>query len=195
MLGVVAGTMVSEWREEFAANKTRDRALQSLANEVAQNRIFLHYRIDYYQSVIDGIESARSRRGKEAGLEDVPAMRGLNPPMFRRAAYDVSFHSGAFANFDFELAERVASTYAFQDWIPRMADMTAGSLVARGAGEISLDDLKAAFTDWNTMCRELLQYQEALARELPPADAFYRDRLATAPPLQVPAAVPADAVQ
>ncbi|KAB2964006.1 MAG: hypothetical protein F9K16_05400 [Thermoanaerobaculia bacterium] len=170
LLGVSLATAVASWREERAAATTCARALRGLANEVAHNRSGLAERVSYYRSVVDSIDAARRAEGEAAGLDDVTAMRGMNPPFFRRAAYEVSFHSGAFGRFEFALAERIAGTYAQQEWMLAGVDKTSDFIVQRAA-DLRLDDLRMVFADWASMGEELLGAHDRLIAELPRPEA------------------------
>lgn len=186
LLGVLLASAATSWREERALHETRDRALRGLANEVAYNRSFLAARVSYYRSILAGIAAARTEKGAQATVRDVPAMRGFNPPFFRRAAYEVSFHSGAFARFEYGLAERIAATYALQEWMLAGVDKTTDYLIRRLGENLGLDDLRMVFEDWAQMGDELLGYHDTLLGHLPPPDAFDGDLVAAPVPTRAP---------
>jgi hypothetical protein len=186
LLGVILGTATTTWREERGWADIRQRALHGLAAEVAYNRTLLSERVAYYNRVVAGIDAAVAAKGDQATLDDVDAMLGLNPPLFRHAAYEVSFHTGAFARFDFGLAERIAATYAMQDWMLRGVDKSADFVVQRFAAGLAPAELRMVFADWSSMGRMLLRHQEELQGHLPVLDP---SRMAvTAPPAATPAA-------
>ncbi|KAB2965062.1 MAG: hypothetical protein F9K16_02875 [Thermoanaerobaculia bacterium] len=96
----------------------------------------------------------------------------MNPPFFRRAAYEVSFHSGAFGRFEFALAERIAGTYAQQEWMLAGVDKTSDFIVQRAGDGLRLDDLRMVFADWASMGEELLGTYDGLIADLPRPDAM-----------------------
>jgi hypothetical protein len=166
-LGVVAGAAATSWREERASKASEVQALQGIANELAFNRQQMQQRVDYYAQVITDIDAAVTARGEVAGIGDVPSFRGLNPVLLRKSSFDVSQYAQAFRRLDYQLAERIAVTYALQDWVLNAYEKWMDFMIQRSEDEPRLRAWRAAFNDWVIMGRELLTAYDQILPDLP----------------------------
>jgi hypothetical protein len=166
-LGVVVGTAATTWREERAAKAAELQALQGIANELTFNRQQMKQRVDYYSQVITDIDAAVAARGDAAGIGDVPSFRGLNPVLLRKSSFEVSQYAQAFRRLDYQLAERIAVTYALQDWVLGAYGKWMDFILQQSADQIRLQAWRAALSDWVTMGRELLEAYDQILPDLP----------------------------
>lgn len=166
-LGVVVGTAATTWREERAAKAAELQALQGIANELTFNRQQMKQRVDYYTQVIADIDAAVAARGDAAGIGDVPSFRGLNPVLLRKSSFEVSQYAQAFGRLDYQLAERIAVSYALQDWVLSAYGKWMDLMLQRSEDEPRLRVWRAAFNDWVIMGRELLGAYDQILPDLP----------------------------
>lgn len=166
-LGVVAGTAATTWREERAARAAEQQALQGIANELTFNRQQMQQRVEYYSQVVADIDAAVAARGEAAGMGDVPSFRGLNPVLLRRSSFEVSQYAQSFGRLDYQLAERIAVSYALQDWVLSGYGKWMDLMLQRSEDELRLRIWRAAFNDWVNMGRELLGAYDQVLADLP----------------------------
>lgn len=169
LLGVVGGTLVTEWREDRAALEVRQRSLQGIANEIEFNRTLLKSRQEYYQKVVDEIIQVLKEKGEQAEYRDLKSFRGFNPIIVRDSSFQVSIQSQAFGRLEYALAEEIASVYARQEWVKGGVSKWMDYVVQHKNMSLPVKELGGIFQDWVGMTGEMVGAYERLQTRLPAA--------------------------
>ena len=121
VLGVMAGLMGNQLREEAALRKQSDKALGYIAVEMRTNLRQIEGVIEKHQALSDSL-SALARQldqlGRPANLGDLfkLAPQGFGAVLMQRSAWDLANQTGAVANMDYDLSSELAAAYRLQEF-------------------------------------------------------------------------------
>ncbi len=178
MVSVSFGVLFALWINQAIETKRNKNdvhiVLQGLSNELDFNYKFLERRLDYYERMVAEIDSVIEIKGSVTSIDELPSFNGLNPPFLRRSSFDLSLSTGVLKNVDYQLAERISTVYAFQDFYLKMIEMFINKLMTSsgksmlGENGENIGMIRGTFREWSQVGQELNRSIIELMGTLPP---------------------------
>lgn len=119
VFAVVLGFIVNEWREDIAAQRASDIALDRIQQEMQGNLESMERVVGYHREVQQNIASVLAeieggdRQAEGVFFELLPELmpRGLNPPRLSSVAWDYAQTRGELDNVEYALIADIAEVY------------------------------------------------------------------------------------
>jgi hypothetical protein len=170
VVGVFLGLAANEWRGRAAERATVEQALRSIRQEIVENDAELEGKLPYYAEMRASLARSAVAQGPGAPFDkwDYEGYTGFSIPLLRSSSYENAVATGAMANIDYELSDRLARTYMLQREYGDALDLYLAAFLN---GRLdTLGDQGVFFTAAHGIGSRLAAaYEEALAA-LPPGE-------------------------
>lgn len=132
MFAVIIGFIVNEWRENTNNKSNAELAIKRIKIEMEQNYEQLQSKQNYYNNMIDVLDSLISISGnsKISSAESIPGWKGINPPMLTFSSYKTASSIGIFSFIDFTTADHISKVYLIQDELHKLGTTSINSLIS-----------------------------------------------------------------
>jgi|GEM_PF-624698 len=162
MVGVMLGFGMNEWRENRQNKEIAERALESVASEMASNHIRIVQVFDYYHGIVQQIDSLRSETGND--WQDMYGYQlrdwtGAAPPMLRSYSYQTMLSTGVVKDIPFETANSLAGIYNLQLLVENL-DQSAIDSFIRDSGFAALPTIRHMFDLYVQILPGLMGYYQ-----------------------------------
>lgn len=114
VFSVFLGLYLSDRLEERKEEEKTLNALKSINEEVSWNKKFLEGRVNYYQELVNELDSLGISDEKPDVKAPLKSWKGLRPPLLKDAAFQTAVSAQVLARLDFKTAEQISLVYSFQ---------------------------------------------------------------------------------
>lgn len=114
VFSVFLGLYLSDRLEERKEVEKTLNALKSIKEEVSWNKKFLEGRVNYYQQLVNELDSLGISDEKPDVKTPLKSWKGLRPPLLKDAAFQTAVSAQVLARLDFKTAEQISLVYSFQ---------------------------------------------------------------------------------
>ncbi len=166
VVAVLLALAVDEWRDARADEELRQRALQSIAQEIRLNREQIEARVPYHETIRDTIAAALQGRPVSSFQEMFDrGFQGFRTYTPLDAALETAQSTGAIGEIDYALAQRIVRVYSVQEALDLMGRQVLSAISYPGA--LNPDNTESMLTSSLLNLNDILIRERALLEAYP----------------------------